>query len=82
MRYLIVYTLLCCSQMNTHLMKKIKKDAEACNILVGEFEPLDRTLAIFIRLDKAVHLGEVTEVPVPTRFMFILLGPRVCTRST
>ena len=30
----------------------------------------------FLRLSKAVLLGELTEVPVPTRFVFVLLGPK------
>ena len=64
-------------QMNTHFMKKIPKGAEASNILVGELNVLDKPLSAFIRLSEAVVLGDLTEVPVPTRFIFILLGPAV-----
>lgn len=56
-------------------MKKIPKGAEASNILVGELNVLDKPLSAFIRLSEAVILGDLTEVPVPTRFIFILLGP-------
>ena len=28
----------------------------------------------FVRLAKATHFGDLTEVPIPTRFLFILLG--------
>lgn len=58
-------------------MKKIPKGAEASNILVGELNVLDKPLSAFIRLSEAVILGDLTEVPVPTRFIFILLGPAV-----
>jgi hypothetical protein len=63
--------------MNAHFMKKIPKGAEASNILVGELNVLDKPLSAFIRLSEAVVLGDLTEVPVPTRFIFILLGPAV-----
>ncbi len=48
--------------------------AEAVNILVGETNFLKHPIAAFVRLKEACRLGEMTEVPVPTRFMFILLG--------
>lgn len=62
-------------------MKKIPKGAEASNILVGELNVLDKPLSAFIRLNEAVVLGDLTEVPVPTRFIFILLGPAVSLLS-
>ncbi|XP_023174761.2 electroneutral sodium bicarbonate exchanger 1 isoform X10 [Drosophila hydei] len=60
---------------NTHFMRKIPPGAEASNILVGEVDFLERTLSCFIRLSQAAVMGDLTEVPVPTRFIFILLGP-------
>jgi PREDICTED: similar to sodium bicarbonate cotransporter len=56
-------------------MKKVPAGAEAANILVGEVEFLDRAISAFVRLNQACHLGDLTEVPVPTRFLFILMGP-------
>lgn len=58
-------------------MRKIPVGAEASNILVGEVDFLDKPLSAFIRLSQAVMLGDLTEVPVPTRFLFVLLGPMV-----
>ena len=58
-------------------MKKIPPGAEASNILVGEVEFLEKPLSAFIRLSEAIMLGDLTEVPVPTRFLFVLLGPCV-----
>ncbi|XP_070523953.1 electroneutral sodium bicarbonate exchanger 1 isoform X1 [Cardiocondyla obscurior] len=60
---------------NTHFMRKIPPGAEASNILVGEVDFLDKTLSAFIRLSQAGIMGDLTEVPVPTRFIFVLLGP-------
>jgi hypothetical protein len=56
-------------------MRHIPPGSEADNILVGELDFLDRAISGFVRLSQACHLGDLTEVPVPTRFLFILLGP-------
>ncbi|CAG7718708.1 unnamed protein product [Allacma fusca] len=65
------------SKGNTHFMRKIPAGAEASNILVGEVDFLEKPLSAFVRLSQAVVLGDLTEVPVPTRFVFVLLGPMV-----
>ncbi|XP_076313062.1 electroneutral sodium bicarbonate exchanger 1-like isoform X12 [Tachypleus tridentatus] len=62
-------------KLNQAFMKKIPPGSEASNILVGEVDFLDRAIIAFIRLKNGIHLGDLTEVPVPTRFLFILLGP-------
>lgn len=64
-------------KVNSHFMKKIPKGAEASNILVGEVDFLEKPLSAFIRLQEATILGDLTEVDVPTRFLFVLLGPFV-----
>lgn len=63
-------------RLNQAFMKKIPPGSQASNILVGEVEFLERPIAAFVRLAAAVPLGDLTEVPVPTRFLFILLGPQ------
>ncbi|OZC12615.1 hypothetical protein X798_00246 [Onchocerca flexuosa] len=60
---------------NLHFMKKLPSGAEACNVLVGEVDFLTRYITAFVRLKNAATLGDLTEVPVPTRFFFFLLGP-------
>ncbi|XP_019876901.2 sodium bicarbonate cotransporter 3 isoform X3 [Aethina tumida] len=62
-------------QHNLAFMRKIPPGAEASNILVGEVDFLDKSLSAFIRLNTATIVGDLTEVPVPTRFLFLLLGP-------
>ncbi|XP_045049723.2 electrogenic sodium bicarbonate cotransporter 4 isoform X2 [Desmodus rotundus] len=66
-------------QRKNKFMKKIPKDSEASNVLVGEVDFLDQPFIAFVRLIQSAMLGGVTEVPVPTRFLFILLGP--CGRA-
>ena len=61
--------------MNQNFMRKIPSGAEASNVLVGEVDFLEYQFSAFIRLAKSVVLGDLTEVPVPTRFLFIILGP-------
>ncbi|KAM4676813.1 electrogenic sodium bicarbonate cotransporter 4 isoform 1-T1 [Discoglossus pictus] len=62
-------------QLKNKFIKKIPRDAEASNVLVGEVDFLDKPFVAFVRLVQSIMLGGVTEVPVPTRFLFILLGP-------
>ncbi|XP_016325644.1 electrogenic sodium bicarbonate cotransporter 1-like isoform X6 [Sinocyclocheilus anshuiensis] len=68
-------------QLNNKFMKKVPRDAEASNVLVGEVDFLDAPFVAFVRLQQAVMLGGLTEVPVPTRFLFILLGPKGKAKS-
>uniref|UniRef100_A0A673ZF20 Anion exchange protein n=1 Tax=Salmo trutta TaxID=8032 RepID=A0A673ZF20_SALTR len=63
-------------QLKNKFMKKLPRDAEASNVLVGEVDFLDTPFVAFVRLQQAVMLGALTEVPVPTRFLFVLLGPK------
>ncbi|XP_023223623.1 sodium-driven chloride bicarbonate exchanger-like [Centruroides sculpturatus] len=63
-------------RLNQGFMRKIPPGSEASNILVGEVNFLDRAIIAFVRLSQACHLGDLTEVPVPTRFLFMLLGPQ------
>ncbi|XP_045931482.1 electrogenic sodium bicarbonate cotransporter 1-like isoform X4 [Micropterus dolomieu] len=68
-------------QLRNKFMKKLPRDAEASNVLVGEVDFLDAPFVAFVRLQQAVMLGALTEVPVPTRFLFILLGPKGKAKS-
>uniref|UniRef100_A0A8C5B3I2 Anion exchange protein n=1 Tax=Gadus morhua TaxID=8049 RepID=A0A8C5B3I2_GADMO len=62
-------------EVDMHFMKKIPEGAEASNVLVGELDFLENPIVAFVRLSPAVLLTGLTEVPIPTRFLFILLGP-------
>uniref|UniRef100_H3AJ64 Anion exchange protein n=1 Tax=Latimeria chalumnae TaxID=7897 RepID=H3AJ64_LATCH len=71
-------------QLKNKFMKKIPRDAEASNVLVGEVDFLDKPFVTFVRLVQSTMLGGLTEVPIPTsltRFLFILLGPQGKSKS-
>ncbi|TDH02264.1 hypothetical protein EPR50_G00171280 [Perca flavescens] len=68
-------------QLKNKFMKKLPRDAEASNVLVGEVDFLETPFVAFVRLQQAVMLGALTEVPVPTRFLFVLLGPKGKAKS-
>ena len=56
-------------------MKKIPPGSEAANVLCGEVDFLNHMVSAFIRLKSSSVMGDLTEVPVPTKFLFLLLGP-------
>ncbi|KAA0717382.1 Electrogenic sodium bicarbonate cotransporter 1 [Triplophysa tibetana] len=59
-------------QLKNKFMKKLPRDAEASNVLVGEVDFLDSPFVAFVRLQQAVMLGA---------FLFILLGPKGKAKS-
>ncbi|XP_035511031.1 anion exchange protein 2-like [Morone saxatilis] len=63
------------SKREVKLMEKIPERAEATVVLVGSVGFLDQPSMAFVRLQEAVLLESVLEVPVPVRFLFLLLGP-------
>ncbi|XP_032903089.1 sodium bicarbonate cotransporter 3 isoform X6 [Amblyraja radiata] len=63
------------SKVDMNFMKKIPAGAEASNVLVGEVNFLERPIIAFVRLSPAILLTGLTEVPIPTRFLFLMLGP-------
>ncbi|NXO08718.1 S4A4 protein, partial [Oriolus oriolus] len=63
-------------QLQNRFKKKVLPGAEAAHVAVGEVEFLEKPFAAFIRLRHAVSLGSLAEVSLPSRFLFILLGPR------
>lgn len=62
-------------KQNDALMRRIPYGAEATTVLVGAVGFLEQPTIAFVRLAQSIQMPSVTEVPVPVRFMFILLGP-------
>ncbi|XP_048004593.1 anion exchange protein 3 isoform X2 [Leguminivora glycinivorella] len=60
---------------NEAIMKRIPGDAEATTVLVGAVGFLDQPTIAFVRLAQGILMPSITEVPIPVRFMFVLLGP-------
>ncbi|GAU87511.1 hypothetical protein RvY_00343 [Ramazzottius varieornatus] len=63
------------SRGNLNFSRKLPLDAESATILVGEVEFVLRPVCAVIRIGNNVCLGNLTEVNIPTRFIFLLLGP-------
>uniref|UniRef100_A0A8C4ER29 Anion exchange protein n=1 Tax=Dicentrarchus labrax TaxID=13489 RepID=A0A8C4ER29_DICLA len=67
------------SKHELKLLEKIPENAEATVVLVGDavciVDFLEQPTMAFVRLQEAVELESVLEVPVPVRFLFVLLGP-------
>uniref|UniRef100_A0A673U246 Anion exchange protein 4 n=1 Tax=Suricata suricatta TaxID=37032 RepID=A0A673U246_SURSU len=62
-------------QHQNPLRRKLPPGAEAGAVLAGELGFLVRPLGAFVRLRDPVVLGPLTEVPLPSRFFCLLLGP-------
>ncbi|CAM9339868.1 unnamed protein product [Lampetra fluviatilis] len=64
------------SRPDLKLLEKIPHGAEATIVLVGCVDFLQQPAMAFVRLSEGVVLESVLEVPVPVRFLFVLLGPQ------
>ncbi|XP_076993310.1 anion exchange protein 4 [Tamandua tetradactyla] len=62
-------------QHQNPLRQKLPPKAEAAAVLAGELGFLAQPLGVFVRLRDPVVLGPLTEVPLPSRFFCLLLGP-------
>ncbi|XP_054448989.1 band 3 anion transport protein [Pteronotus mesoamericanus] len=57
------------------ILEKIPPDSEATLVLVGRAAFLERPVLGFVRLQEATELEDAVELPVPVRFLLVLLGP-------
>uniref|UniRef100_A0A8C0C517 Anion exchange protein n=1 Tax=Balaenoptera musculus TaxID=9771 RepID=A0A8C0C517_BALMU len=62
-------------QHQNPLRQKLPPGAEAGAVLAGELGFLEQPVGVFVRLRDPVVLGPLTEVPLPSRFFGLLLGP-------
>ncbi|KAK6166316.1 hypothetical protein SNE40_023043 [Patella caerulea] len=63
------------TKLNQQFMRKIPEGSEAANIWIGELDGLKYQVTALIRLSESRTIGDLTEVPLPTRYIFFLLGP-------
>ncbi|XP_014668379.1 PREDICTED: band 3 anion transport protein-like isoform X2 [Priapulus caudatus] len=63
------------SKQIAELRRKIPEGAEASAILVGAVDFLDKPTIAFVRLAEGTVIPQLTEIDIPTRFIFVLLGP-------
>ncbi|KAK3083073.1 hypothetical protein FSP39_013225 [Pinctada imbricata] len=64
------------AEPNDRFKRKIPDGAEVVNIMVGVVDELRNRLCAFVRLREARDIGPITEVTLPTRFIFVMLVPR------
>nr|XP_019595960.1 PREDICTED: anion exchange protein 4 isoform X2 [Rhinolophus sinicus] len=68
-------------QRQNPLRQKLPEGAEAGAVLAGELGFLAQPLGAFVRLQDPVVLGPLNEVPLPSRFFCLFLGPPTLGRS-
>uniref|UniRef100_A0A8D1P5Q5 Anion exchange protein n=1 Tax=Sus scrofa TaxID=9823 RepID=A0A8D1P5Q5_PIG len=68
-------------QRQNPLRQKLSPGTEAGAVLAGELGFLAHPLGVFVRLRDPVVLGPLTEVPLPSRFFCLLVGPPTLGRS-
>ncbi|XP_013809983.1 anion exchange protein 4 [Apteryx mantelli] len=68
-------------QLKNKFKKKLPLGTEVASVLVGEVDFLEKPFIAFVRLKEMVALGALTEVALPSRFLFILLGPRAKAKA-
>ena len=62
-------------KVNVALQKKISSSCEAAIILEGAVGFQESSLGIFVKLNSPLHLVDLPEVDIPTRFFFLYAGP-------
>lgn len=65
------------SEQKHQLSSKIPENAEATVVLVGCTALLQKPTLAFVRLKEAVELDSVLHVPLPVRFLLVILGPEL-----
>ena len=63
------------SKTESDVKERIPIGAEATSVLVATLPELDRPAMAFVRLARGCFLGNLTEVTIPVRFLFIIMGP-------
>uniref|UniRef100_A0A2M3ZFN9 Anion exchange protein n=1 Tax=Anopheles braziliensis TaxID=58242 RepID=A0A2M3ZFN9_9DIPT len=64
------------TQQKESILRRIPEGAEATTVLVGAVDFLEQPTIAFVRLAEGIPMPSITEVPIPVRFLFILLGPQ------
>ncbi|ODM91903.1 Anion exchange protein 2 [Orchesella cincta] len=58
-----------------NILRRIPLGSECSIVLVGQDDSLQQPALAFVRLAEAVIMPNTTELPIPVRFIFIVLGP-------
>ncbi|CAF3419168.1 unnamed protein product [Rotaria sp. Silwood1] len=57
------------------LMRRIPNDAECAEVLIGSIPNLTSPIMAFVRLSQSQLIDNMSEVPLPVKFIFLLIGP-------
>ncbi|CAF0995412.1 unnamed protein product, partial [Adineta ricciae] len=57
------------------VMRCVSEHAECAEVLIGSIRSLTRPIMAFVRLSHGQLIDDITEVPLPLRFLFLLVGP-------
>jgi hypothetical protein len=57
------------------MSKKVPKNSESCIIFAAGVDFLQKPLTVFVRLENSVVLEDFCEIPAPTKFLGLFLGP-------
>ncbi|VDK49108.1 unnamed protein product [Anisakis simplex] len=60
---------------NTELLKRLSTDAEAASVSVGTSAKLRHLCIAFVRLHPDTYIENQVELPLPLRYLFVILGP-------
>ncbi|XP_071176502.1 sodium bicarbonate cotransporter 3-like [Mytilus edulis] len=63
-------------KFNSTCLNKFPNGAEVANVWAGEFEDLEKPVTAFIRLIEPRFIGDLSQVALPTRFIFFHLSPK------
>lgn len=63
-------------KVNVALTKKLRAQTEAAIVLEGACAFLEKPVSVFVRLAKPLVLGDLPEVDIPTRFVYLFMGPK------
>ena len=69
-------------KVNVALQKKIASNSEAVIILEGVVDFLDKPVSAFVRFTNSVTLGDLPEVDIPTRFLYLFAAPANCVTGS
>uniref|UniRef100_A0A5S6Q8R3 Anion exchange protein n=1 Tax=Trichuris muris TaxID=70415 RepID=A0A5S6Q8R3_TRIMR len=59
-----------------NLLRKVAKDTEGACVFIGRPDNISLPLSQFVRLKNATMMKNLFEIPIPLRFLFILLVPK------
>ena len=64
-------------KVNYALQKKLADNSEAAVVLEGAMPFMPKIVSVFVRFKNPVVFQDLPEVDIPTRYIYLILGPTV-----